>query len=242
MLRSYYIICVNLQHAKNVLKYPKNTGSRHLPSTARTLIIIFVRKYSKMNEKLADTLRILRQSKNLSQQQLADMLFVDRTTVANWEIGRRLPDAMMILDIAKALGVQAEVLLDPEISAAKKPVVILIDDETVVLNGTMLTLRDEMPQAEIMGFLNPIEAVDFAKENPVDIAFVDIEMGNINGLDICRELLGINPKTNVIFLTAYRDYSFTAWDTGACGFCLKPLTADALSGTLSHLRYPVIGI
>ena len=195
-----------------------------------------------MNEKFADTLRILRQSKNLSQQQLADMLFVDRTSIANWETGRRMPDVSIILDLARALDVQAEVLLDPGISAAKKPMVILIDDETVVLNGTMMTLENEMPRANIIGFLNPIEAVDFAKDNPVDIAFVDIEMGNISGLDICRELLEINPKTNIIFLTAYRDYSFTAWDTGACGFCLKPLTADALSGTLSHLRYPVIGI
>ena len=50
------------------------------------------------------------------------------------------------------------------------------------------------------------------------------------------------PHTNVVFLTAYAEYSFDAWDTGACGFLLKPLSAQSVRGQLGRLRYPVRGL
>ena len=61
-------------------------------------------------------------------------------------------------------------------------------------------------------------------------------------LDLCRELLQINPRTNVVFLTAYLEYSFEAWDTRACGFLLKPITTDAVRKQLLKLRFPLKGI
>ena len=63
-------------------------------------------------------------------------------------------------------------------------------------------------------------------------------MGNISGLDVCRELREINPHTNVVYLTAYKEYSFDAWSTGACGFMLKPLTAEGVREQLKKLRFP----
>ncbi|MBR5718625.1 MAG: response regulator, partial [Clostridia bacterium] len=67
--------------------------------------------------------------------------------------------------------------------------------------------------------------------------FLDIEMGSVSGLDVCRELLKINPHTNVVYLTAYREYSFDAWDTGACGFMLKPIKPEDVKKQLKKLRY-----
>ena len=63
-------------------------------------------------------------------------------------------------------------------------------------------------------------------------------MGTISGLDVCRKLLEINQRTNVVYLTAYRDYSFDAWDTGACGFLLKPIKPEDVKKLLAKLRYP----
>ena len=57
-----------------------------------------------------------------------------------------------------------------------------------------------------------------------------------------RELLEINPRTNVIFLTAYMGYSFDAWSTGACGFILKPISASEVRKQITLLRYPVRGL
>jgi DNA-binding LytR/AlgR family response regulator len=67
---------------------------------------------------------------------------------------------------------------------------------------------------------------------------LDIELGTASGLELCRRLLEINPCTNVVFLTAYADYSLDAWKTEASGFMLKPLTTEGVREQLKKLRYP----
>ena len=88
------------------------------------------------------------------------------------------------------------------------------------------------------GFTKPAEAIEFARHNQIALAFLDIEMGSVSGLDVCRELLSIFPRTNVIYLTAYPSYSLDAWETGACGFMLKPITPEGIREQLENLRYP----
>ncbi|MBQ9196981.1 MAG: response regulator [Clostridia bacterium] len=196
-----------------------------------------------MNQSFADTLRRLRTEKGLSQQQLAKLLFVDRSSVAHWENGRRVPDAILISQIANALGVDVSVLLNAAAERdADKPAVILLDDERIILEGGLPILKKVMPGAEVTGFTRPSEALQFAQDKRIDLAFLDIEMGKVNGLELCRILLRLNPRCNVVFLTAYMDYSYDAWSTGACGFLIKPLTADAVRGQLRLLRYPVRGL
>ena len=70
------------------------------------------------------------------------------------------------------------------------------------------------------------------------LAFLDIELRNTSGLDLCRALLKINPRTNVVYLTAYSEYALDAWSTGASGFMLKPITPEGVREQLNNLRYP----
>lgn len=180
--------------------------------------------------------------KGLSQQQLAARLFVDRSSIAGWETGRRVPDVLMIARLSECLGVDVKSLLELSEENAKKPVVIVVDDDKIILSGSMAALEEVLPNAEISGFINPNEAVEFAARRQVSLAFLDIEMGNISGMELCEKLLKQNPRTNVIYLTAYAEYSFDAWSTGACGFMLKPLNKDDIAFQLTRLRYPVRGL
>ena len=189
----------------------------------------------------ADFLRRWRMEKGYTQQQVANMLFIERTTVVRWENGTRMPDIHMLSRIAELLGVETGDLLQPDEKANEKPIVILVDDEKIVLAGGLPILEKSLPDAVISGFDKPSAALEFARSNPVSLAFLDIEMGKSNGLEICQELLKINPRTNVVFLTSYIDYSFDAWSTGACGFLLKPLTVEKVSNQLNILRHPIGG-
>lgn len=190
---------------------------------------------------LGENIRKARIIKGMSQHYLADRLHVDRSTIASWETGRRVPDVDMIARIAEVLSVPVDTLIGEE-DHQKKPLVIMVDDEKIILAGGIPILQSVMPNAEIVGFTKPSEAISFAKGHHVQLAFLDIEMGKISGIDLCRELLKINIKTNVIYLTAYMDYSFDAWKTGASGFLIKPLDADAVRAQLSLLRHPVGGL
>ena len=195
-----------------------------------------------MSESFAETLRNLRVQRNLSQQQLADMLYVDRSTIASWETGRRVPDVSLILRLSEYLRADFVTLLHAAQREDEKPEVILVDDERIVLTGGIPTIQRVIPDAKVTGFSRPSEALDYAKRTSIELAILDIEMGKTSGLDLCRNLLQVNQYTNVIFLTAYMDYSFDAWDTGACGFLLKPLSEEAIRKQLTLLKYPMKGL
>jgi len=192
-----------------------------------------------MNMRFAVTLRKLRTEKGLSQQELADRVYVTRSTVARWENGSRLPDAMMISRLADCLGIDVNTLFSTAAeSEASPPNVILVDDRKLILSDELSTLEEVMPHAMVIGFSRPSEAIEFAKKNRVALAFLDIELGKTSGLDLCRTLLEIYPRTNVVFLTAYMEYSFNAWQTDASGYMLKPLTPEGVREQLQKLRYP----
>lgn len=191
-----------------------------------------------MNMIFADTLKKLRMEKGLSQQALAEKMFVTKSAVSRWENGSRLPDAAMMSRLAEILGADVNVLLNASAQSDKRPNVIMVDDNKIIINGSLPIIEQVIPNASVTGFIDPSEAVEYAKENRVSLAFLDIEMGTISGLDVCRELLKINPRTNVVYLTAYSGYSLDAWSTGASGFMLKPFTAKGIKEQLENLRYP----
>ena len=194
-----------------------------------------------MNTLFAETIKKLRSERGLSQIQLAKQMYVTQSTVARWENGSRLPDAAMLARLSGVLEVDVGILLTAAAKSNDVPNIIMVDDNDVVLSDSLAVLEEVLPNAAITGFSWPQEAVEHAKTHAVDLAFLDIELGTSSGLDLCRMLLAINPLTRAIFLTAYPEYSLEAWGTGACGFLVKPLTAESVRAQLSVLRFPLRG-
>ena len=186
----------------------------------------------------AENLRNLREKRGLSQKQLGTRMYVSHSTIARWENGTRLPDAAMILRLSKFFGVDANMLLQLVAQSDEIPNVIMVDDSSVILTDGLAIMEDVMPNVNITGFIWPQEAIEYSKANRVDLAVLDIEIGNSSGLELCRALHEINPTTNVVFLTAYPDYSLDAWKTEASGFILKPLTPEGVKEQLKKLRFP----
>lgn len=193
-----------------------------------------------MKDHIGESIRKARIKKDISQQELALALKVERSTISGWETGKRIPDVEMIGRLCSVLDIPMLMLMVDSEQKAEKPLVIIVDDEKVILNYNASIIRQVMPKAEIMCFTKPSDAIEFAENHRVDLALLDIEMGTISGLDVCRELLIINPHTNVVYLTAYIDYAFDAWDTGACGFMLKPIKPEDVKKQLNKLRYPFL--
>lgn len=191
-----------------------------------------------INNLFARTLRKLREERGFSQKQLAQKLYVNRSTVTHWENAIRLPDATMILRLAECLEVDINSLFQLTAKSDESPNVIIVDDSKLILSDALGVLSEVMPEATITGFIWPLEAIEYAKRNRVAMAVLDIELGNASGFDLCNTLLEINPRTNIVFLTAYADYSLDAWKTEASGFVLKPLTTENVKEQLKKLRYP----
>lgn len=194
-----------------------------------------------MNQYFAETLRRFRKHRGYSQQQVADKIFVSRSTIAKWETGTRLPDVSMIRRLAGCLGLDTSTLLNAAAESEELPVIILVDDEQIILRGGLPVLEEVFPNAEIIGFASPADALEFAKANRIALAFLDIEMGRVSGLDLCASLRELDPNIRVIFLTGYAEFALDAWQTGASGFLVKPLTAGAIRKLLALQRIPGVG-
>ena len=195
-----------------------------------------------MANTFGETLKELRESKNLSQQQLANYLYVNRSSISNWESGRRIPDIIILSRLAQVLNIDISEFINIIEEDTTPPEVIIVDDETILLAGAIPILSEAMPQAIITGFSKASEALDYARKNRVAVAFLDIELGKANGLELCNSFTDINPLTNIIFLTSYPDYALKAWETSACGFLTKPLQLTDVKEQLNKLRYRVRGL
>ena len=191
-----------------------------------------------MNTLFADSLKKLRTKKGLSQNQLARAMFVNKATISKWESGSRMPSADMIARLAGVLEVDVGTLLSAAAESDESLSIVMVDDDRDILAYSLLILEEVVPKALIAGFTRPREAVEYAKANRVDLAILDIELGTASGLDLCRTLLEINLCTKVVYLTAYPDYALDAWDTGACGFMVKPLTPEGVRRQIKMLRFP----
>ena len=164
-------------------------------------------------------------------------MYVTRSTVARWENGYRLPDAVMLSRLSEVLGADVNILFSAAAQSDEHPNVIMVDDRKLILTGSLPVLEEVLPQANVTGFTDPSEAIAFARVNRVSLAFLEIELRNESGLDLCRALLKIYPRTNIVYLTAYSDHALDAWNTGASGFMLKPVTPEG-----DDLVMTVIGV
>ena len=192
-----------------------------------------------MSNLFSKTLKKYRSERGLSQTQLGKLLFVNQSTVARWESGIRLPDATMVTQLSRILDVDVSTLLLAAAKSEEAPQIIIVDDNKAILSDSLTVLDEVMPSAAIRGFIWPQQAIEYARLNPVALAVLDIELGTASGLDLCRTLIEINPRTNVVYLTAFPDYALPAWESKACGFIVKPLTPEKVRLQLEKLRYPI---
>lgn len=185
-------------------------------------------------------LKALRAGKGLTQRQLADLMFVSNSTIANWETGTRMPDVGMLTRLAKCLEVNINALIggsDPAGGGITR--IIIVEDVPVILRGCIRMLEQEVPTAEIAGFDNATDALNYARNNQVAIAFLDIELPGSNGMELGRSLMSLNPRTNIIYLTSHSEYLEEATYDHCSGYILKPLTIERIHHELSSLRYPL---
>lgn len=117
--------------------------------------------------------------------------------------------------------------------------IIAADDERLPLQMLTDTIKSVLPQAELFSFSKVSEVLACAKEKPCDIAFLDIRMRSVTGLELAQRLKNICPRVNIIFVTAYREYACEAMALHASGYIEKPVTAEKIRRELSNLRYPV---
>ena len=111
---------------------------------------------------------------------------------------------------------------------------LIADDEPHLAHYLRDQLLKLWPELEIVAIArNGLEAAAQIAELQPDIAFLDIQMPGLTGLEVAA---GIEGLTRVVFVTAYDEYALTAFDAEALDYVLKPVTAERLARTVERLQ------
>jgi two-component SAPR family response regulator len=112
---------------------------------------------------------------------------------------------------------------------------IVVDDEPASLNRFERIIAEDARVSLAGKFLYAEDALSFAGRNTIDIAFLDIDMPEMTGLELAERLMDINPYTRVIFVTAYNQFALDAFRAHAVGYLLKPLDKSDLTDQIDML-------
>lgn len=115
--------------------------------------------------------------------------------------------------------------------------IIYVDDEMPAIDNFRLT-TENFPEISVLHtFQRGEDALEFARSNTVDAAFLDVEMPGIHGLGLAKQLKELDAGIRVIFVTAFSQYALDAWGVDATGYLLKPYTAGDIHRELAKCAY-----
>ena len=117
--------------------------------------------------------------------------------------------------------------------------VLVVDDKSLIVRDVIRSVERNIEGAVCDGFSRSSEALEHAKENKVDVAILDVDMPDINGIDLAEKLEEINPRVNIIFITGHQKYAIDSYKVKASDFILKPFDDQMIKDAFEKLRFPI---
>ncbi|NLJ87386.1 MAG: response regulator transcription factor [Epulopiscium sp.] len=114
--------------------------------------------------------------------------------------------------------------------------IILVDDEKPALEE-LTYIINKYSFIELIGtYNNPTIALErILKEKP-DVVFLDVEMPEINGFTIAREIIRAEMDTIIVFVTAFDEYAIKAFEVNAVDYILKPFHEERIDLTIKRIK------
>ncbi|MBQ2723798.1 MAG: response regulator [Clostridia bacterium] len=113
---------------------------------------------------------------------------------------------------------------------------IIVDDEL----WSVEQFRQESEKIEgvsLMGYFNnPFSAIEYAQQNDVDLALLDIEMPGMNGIELAQKLREIHPQVVIVFVTAYSEYLPDFIRLNADYYILKPYSSEEIKSVFDRAK------
>jgi two-component system LytT family response regulator len=121
--------------------------------------------------------------------------------------------------------------------------VIVVDDERLALRNMERVLEGQIELGyhldTVKTFHNPYAALEIVQQENFDVAFLDIEMPEINGLELADQILSIQPNIQIVFVTAYQDYAVKAFEMNVLDYLLKPVNQNRLAMTMQRVMVSI---
>lgn len=117
------------------------------------------------------------------------------------------------------------------------PKCVVAEDEALLRDELLALLSRAWPELEIVAACEDgAEALEAIAQHRPEVAFLDIRMPGLTGLEVAAAAQESSPSTQVVFVTAYNQYAIDAFDRGAVDYLLKPIAPDRLEATVKRLK------
>ncbi len=113
--------------------------------------------------------------------------------------------------------------------------ILVVDDEKLAL-ARVQRLLGELGFLDVVVFSNPMLAIKELERTKFDVAFLDISMAQMNGLELANKIIEIEPQTFIIFQTAHSDFALEAFRSGGIDYLLKPTTKEDILASLEKVK------
>ncbi|MGH8055532.1 MAG: LytR/AlgR family response regulator transcription factor [Stenotrophomonas sp.] len=109
---------------------------------------------------------------------------------------------------------------------------LIAEDEPLLRAALLQQLQRLWPELRVVAECEDgAAALEALESHQPDLAFLDIRMPGVTGIDVARALQSVSPQTQVVFVTAYDQYAIAAFEQGAVDYLLKPVTDERLLAT-----------
>lgn len=116
-----------------------------------------------------------------------------------------------------------------------RPTALIADDEPHLAQALQRQLATLWPELAIVAVArNGLEAAQAIEQHAPDLAFLDIQMPGLNGLEVAQGVE--NGRTRVVFVTAFDEYAVQAFEQSALDYLLKPVKAERLARTVDKIK------
>jgi len=117
------------------------------------------------------------------------------------------------------------------------PKCVVAEDEELLRNELLTLLGKAWPELDIVAACEDGgAALEAIADYKPDVAFLDIRMPGLTGLEVAAAASEGSPQTQIVFVTAYNQYAIDAFDRGAVDYLLKPIVPERLAATVERLK------
>jgi DNA-binding LytR/AlgR family response regulator len=114
---------------------------------------------------------------------------------------------------------------------------LIAEDEVLLRDALVGLLADAWPELAIVAECEDGgSALEALAEHQPDVAFLDIRMPGLSGIEVAQAAADASPATRIVFVTAYDQYAVAAFEQGAVDYLLKPVAPARLAQTVQRLR------
>lgn len=117
--------------------------------------------------------------------------------------------------------------------------ILIVDDRRLIVEDIQSEVKNLFPDANCIPATESLTALKEIENMYIDVALLDIDMPDMDGLTLAEKLTERQPTVNIVFITGHSEFALESYNVYASAFLLKPVTSEKLKEAFENLRHKI---